>query len=102
MSAHAREKDPEEEWKVVDSLGDPRLSVKAPFHVEVHRDDDGVTLHDPDTDIFGTGEHELAALEDFQAATVELFLTLEDDRNGLGPALRETLRLLETKIQKRI
>ena len=90
------------EWKTIENLGDPRLEVLVPFHVEILRDPEGVTVHDPETEVFGTGESEALALEDFQAALAELFLTLDEDRAGLGPALQETLRLLEAKVRKRV
>ncbi len=76
-----------------------RLTMKTPVQVEIHRFADRVTIYDPDTGIFGTGEDELTALEDFQAATVELFLTLHHDQDALGPGLRETLCRLEAKVQ---
>lgn len=90
------------EWKILETLADPRLEVLSPFHVEVHRDPDSVTFHDPETEIFGSGATEALALEDFQAALSELFFTLDGDRAALGPALQETLRLLEEKVRKRV
>jgi hypothetical protein len=88
-------------WKTVESLGDPRLKVLSPFYVETLCDPEGFIVHDPETEVFGTGESEILALEDFQAALAELFLTLDEDRAGLGPALQESLRLLEAKVRKR-
>ena len=84
----------------IDSLDDPRLVVFSPFAVEAHYDDDGVTLHHVDSGVFGFGVDEAEALQDFRAALAELFLTLDGDRTSLGPALEETLRVLEESIRK--
>lgn len=84
----------------IDTLADSRLSVLSPLRVEVHRDAEGVTVHDPESEVFGYGASEAEALEDFREAIGELFLTLDSDRNALGPALQDTLRILETRIRK--
>jgi hypothetical protein len=88
-------------WKTVESLGDPRLELLSPLQVEILPHPEGITVHDPGTEVFGSGESEAVATEDFQAALAELFVTLNEDRAGLGPALHETLRQIEVKVRKK-
>ena len=54
-----------------------------------------MTVHHPESDVFGYGKDEAEALDDFRAALAELFLTLDADRDSLGPALQRTLRVLD-------
>jgi len=85
----------------IEDLEDPRFSVSSPLRVEVHWEPEGVTVHHPESDVFGYGKDEAEALDDFRAALAELFLTLDGDRGSLGPALQGTLRVLESHLRRR-
>lgn len=84
----------------VESLDDARMALTSPLVVEAHWEPERVTLHHPETDAFGYGADEAEALDDFRKAFVELFLALDGDRGALGPALRETLRVLDASVRK--
>ena len=55
-----------------------------------------MTICHPESDVFGYGKDEAEALDDFRAALAELVVTLDNDRSSLGPALQDTLRVLES------
>jgi hypothetical protein len=80
----------------VEDLGDPRVSVSSPLRVEAHWEPEGMTIYHPESEVFGYGKDEDEALGDFRAALAELFVTLDNDRGSLGPALQDTLRVLES------
>lgn len=84
----------------VEELDDARLALTSPLVVEAHWEPEGVTLHHPESDVFGYGADEAEALDDFRKAFAELFLTLDGDRGALGPALLETLRVLDASLRK--
>ncbi len=81
-------------------LGDSRLELLAPLRVQVYVEPEGVTVLHPESEVFGFGNNEAEALNDFREALGELFLTLDTDRESLGPALREILQILEASIRK--
>src|SRR5688500_316529 len=78
---------------IVEDLDDPRVSVSSPIRVEVYWEPEGVTVYHPESDVFGYGKDEADALDDFRAALAELFVTLDNDRVSLGPALQGSLRV---------
>jgi hypothetical protein len=86
-------------YLVIESLCDPRLQLSSPLYVESYREPEGVTVHHPESDVFGYGETEADALDDFRKAFVELFITLSFDRAALGPALQRTLQVLDALVQ---
>lgn len=59
-----------------------------------------MTILHPESDVFGFGSDEVEALDDFRRALAELFLVLDAERDNLGPALRETLRVLDSSVRK--
>jgi hypothetical protein len=85
----------------VEELEDPRVYVSSPLQVEAYFEPEGVTVHHPESDVFGYGKDETEALDDFGAALAELFVTLDNDRVSLGPALQDILRVLESHLHKR-
>lgn len=59
-----------------------------------------MTIHHPESDVFGFGSDEAEALDDFRKALTELFLALDANRAALGPVLQETLRILDVNVRK--
>jgi hypothetical protein len=86
-------------YLVVESLDDPRLRLSSALYVESHREPEGVTVHHPESEVFGYGETEADALDDFRKAFAELFITLSSDRANLGPALQRTIQVLDALVQ---
>jgi hypothetical protein len=99
MSARAAHPAGNPAYLLVESLDDPRLRLASALYVESHWEPEGVTVHHPESDVFGYGETEAEALDDFRKAFVELFLTLSSDRAALGPALQRTLRVLDEVVR---
>ena len=87
------------EYLIVESLCNPRLQLSSALYVELHREPEGVTVHHPESDVFGYGDTEADALDDFRKAFAELFVTLRSDRTNLGPALQRTLQVLDAFVQ---
>jgi hypothetical protein len=86
-------------YLLIESLDEPRLQLSSALYVESHWEPEGVTVHHPESDVFGYGETEADALDDFRKAFVELFLTLSSDRVALGPGLQRTLQVLDDAVQ---
>jgi hypothetical protein len=86
---------------LIGTLPHPNLRLRAPLRVEVQREDDAIGVWSPDLEEFGYGPHLTAAIEDFQQTLVELYLTLEEDRPNLGPAMIAQWERLEQAIEQR-
>ena len=99
MSARAAHPAGNPAYLRVESLDDPRLRLSSALYVESHWEPEGVTVHHPESEVFGHGETEAEALDDFRKAFVELYLTLSSDRAALGPALQRTLQVLDKVVQ---
>lgn len=99
MSARAAHPAGDPAYLRVESLDYPRLQLTSALYVESHWEPEGVTVHHPGSNVFGYGETEADALDDFRKAFVELFLTLSSDRVALGPALQRTLQVLDEVVQ---
>ena len=101
MSARSASAPGQPLFLTVEDLGDPRVSVSSPLRVEVRWEPEGTTVYHPESDVFGYGKDEAEALGDFRAALAELFVTLDNDRGSLGPALQGTLQILESHLHRR-
>jgi len=80
------------------SLGDRRIRVKRPFEVTISRENEDFIAYAPEIDEFGFGASRQGALRDLQQAMVELYFSLNQDEERLGPDLRHILEILETKV----
>ena len=99
MSARAASAAGQPVFLILKGLGASRLQLSSPLTVEAHWDPDGVTVHHPPSDVFGYGESEAEALDDFRKALVELYFTLDAERGALGPALQRTLEVLDAVLR---
>ena len=83
---------------VVDTIPVPTLRVTSPFHVQVRTEPEEVSVYHADSGVFGVGDTEAEALEDFRRSIAELYLNLEENRDRLGPVMQEVARVLASKI----
>lgn len=77
------------------SLRDPRLRVRAALPVKFTKEDQHIIAEAVGLDEFGFGKNTSEALADLQRAVVELYLTLEQEQNRLGPDLQRTWSKLQ-------
>jgi hypothetical protein len=83
------------------SLRDGRLRVKWPIKVKFTREDKHFIAEAEELNEFGFGENPSEALYDLQRAIVELYFTLDNERERLGQDLKNIWHILQSKIVKR-
>ncbi len=83
------------------TLRDPALRVIEPFSVSFATEGEDVRACAEEIDEFGFGASHSEALVDLQHTIAELYLTLEEDQDRLGPDLARVWTLLQTKIRRR-
>ncbi len=64
-------------------------------------EDKNVIAQAEELDEFGFGKNLSEALSDLQGAIVELYFTLEQEEDRLGPDLRRVWAILQEKITRR-
>ena len=84
------------------SLQSPVLKLRSPILLRVGREDGFVTVWSDDLEELGHGPHLTAALEDFQKTVAELYETLRDERDRLGPAMADRWERLQALVEERI
>lgn len=83
------------------SLRDARLRVRSPLQVRFAKEGQHVIAEAVGLGEFGFGKNPSEALVDLQRAVVELYLTLEQEQDRLGPDLQRTwLKLQEMVIRR--
>lgn len=79
---------------------DARLKVTKPFIVEVDRTGAQVTARAQEIEEFGIGPHTGDALEDLGKTIAELYFTLEQRAEDLGPDLRRVRAVLHQHLHQ--
>ena len=82
------------------SLRDGRLRVVVPIEVSPMSEGGKHVVEAPELNEFGYGDNLSEALADLQAAIAELFLTLEEEQERLGPDLSSVWVVLSRKVRK--
>lgn len=82
------------------SLRDGRLKVVSPITVKLAVEDRHIIAEAVEFNEFGFGNNPSEAVSDLQRAIAELYLTLEQEQNRLGPDLQRVWEKLGQKIQK--
>ena len=83
------------------SLLDGRLRVVSPIAVNCARENQDIIAEAVELNEFGFGKNLSEAIRDLQAVIVELYFTLEQENNRLGPDLRRVWEILRQKIHRR-
>ena len=83
------------------SVRDGRLRVNAPILVKCTKENQEIIAEAVELNEFGFGGNISEALSDLQAAIVELYFTLEQEQDRLGPDLQRTWVTLQEKISRR-
>ena len=82
------------------SLRDGRLRVVEPIEVLPMLEGGKHVVEAPELNEFGFGDDLSEALSDLQAAIAELYFTLEDEQERLGPDLSSVWAELSQKVRK--
>lgn len=80
------------------SLRDHRLKVQVPFAVSFSTEESQVIAEASEIDEFGFGETCSEALADLQRAITELYFSLSQDKDRLGPDLIRVWAILQQKV----
>lgn len=67
------------------SLRHPHLRLVGPLSVSLEYDGEQVIAHAPDLDLFGYGDTECEALDDLRCTVADLYYSLQEERESLGP-----------------
>ena len=67
------------------SLRHPHLRLVEPLSVSLEYDGEQVITYAPDLDLFGYGDTESEALDDLRRTVADLYYTLQEEREFLGP-----------------
>jgi hypothetical protein len=85
----------------IGSLPDPRLRLRIPLRVTVEEEDGVVSVWNSELEEVGYGSNRGAAVQDFQQTLVELYRTLENDQDRLGPEMERVWGLLQQLLDER-
>jgi hypothetical protein len=83
---------------MIGSLRDGRLRVMQPIRVKFSKDGAGFIAEAIDLNEFGFGGNQSEAVADLQHAIAELYFSLRDERNRLGPDLRRVWKKVDRAI----
>lgn len=83
------------------TLLDGRLQVQSPIIVKFTKEDQRIVAEATELDEFGFGATLSDALRDLQRAIVELYFTLEEGKDRLGPDLQRVWTTLQHQLVRR-
>lgn len=82
-------------------LRDGRLRVRAAIEVAILKEEGQIIAAAEELNEFGSGDNLAEAIIDLQHAIAELYFSLEEDKDRLGPGLQKVWEVLQGKIEKR-
>ena len=82
------------------ALRDGRLRVVMPIAVEQTTEGGKYVVESPELNEFGFGDNLSEAIADLQAAIAELYFTLDEERERLGPDLVQVWSALSKMVRK--
>jgi len=83
----------------ISTLDDPRYRLSAHLPVDVRESEDGVVVHSPDFEIFGSGETFYEALDDLRRTVIADFELLSGE-SILGPGPARQLSRMNALVQR--
>lgn len=83
------------------AIQDPTVRIKMPISVSVSVHDGAVVVHAEDLNEFGYGDSLSSALADLGKTLAELFHSLQNDRDRLGPELTKVHETLLSYVERR-
>ena len=80
---------------------DHRLRFKRAIPIKISREKEVYVAHAPEIEEFGYGESVAQCLDDFGKTVLELFWTLSEEKDRLGPDLQSQFAKLNTFLEVR-
>lgn len=82
-------------------LPDSRLRVREPIEVKILEESGQIIAEAEELNEFGSGDSQTEAITYLQYAIAELYFSLEEDKDRLGPGLQKVWETLQVKIEQR-
>lgn len=82
-------------------LRDGELRVREAIEVAILEEDGQIIAEAEELNEFGAGDNQSEAVIDLQHAIAELYFSLEEDKDRLGPGLQRVWEVLQVKVEKR-
>ena len=85
----------------LDSLPDSNIALLQPISYLLSEEDGQIIAEAAELNEFGCGDTPAEAIADLQQTILELYRTLEQDRDRLGPDLQAVWEVLRSKVARR-
>lgn len=87
----------------LDPLTDPRLRlrVRESIAVKVLEESGQIIAAAEELNEYGSGDSQAEAITELQYAIADLYFSLEEDKDRLGPGLQKVWDILQVKIEQR-
>lgn len=87
----------------INFLGSEKLNLRKSFNavLEYHPRDNLYIVDCPELDIYGEGQDEISAIEDFKIALEETYFDLKGDRDKLNPSLGKEWKALRDILEEK-
>jgi hypothetical protein len=82
------------------ALTDPTFKIIEPFKINISQEGDKIIANSEELEVHGFGDDLNEAIMDLQLTIQELYETLTEDSENLGPYMVEILAILNRKISK--
>ncbi len=98
LPASVRVDPPEITHILIGSLRDGRLRVVEPIQVNLYRESESLVAEATDLNEFGFGNNQSEAIIDLQQTIAELYFSLRDHKDRLGPDLQRVWETLNRTV----
>jgi len=94
---------PERQIIPINFFESPKLKLKKPFSVVLeYYPEDGLYIVDSlELNIYGNGQDEISAIEDFKAALEENYFSFKNEKDKLGPSLVKEWQNLNSILEEK-
>ena len=94
---------PERQIIPINFFETPKLKLKKSFSVvlEYHPEDSLYIVDSPELNIYGNGQDEVSAIEDFKVVLEESYFSLKDEKDKLGPSLAKEWKNLNSILEEK-
>lgn len=84
----------------LESLTDGRLRLREAIAVKVLEESGQIIAAAEELNEYGSGDSQAEAITELQYAIADLYFSLEEDKDRLGPGLQKVWETLQVKIEK--
>lgn len=86
---------------MLESLTDARLRLRDSIAVKVLEESGQIIAAAEELNEYGSGDSQAEAITELQYAIADLYFSLEEDKDRLGPGLQKVWETLQVKIEQR-